>query len=84
MWSPEAIAATQPATWDSNKLATLSAKYAPDSSYALQYSASNPSPGTGRTGFMYVPPNNYPFYNDEEQYKPVMQADGGQLSGTWP
>lgn len=44
-----------------------------------------PSPfvaGTGRTGYLPVPPNNYPFYNDNEKYIPVMQADGGQLSGT--
>jgi hypothetical protein len=37
--------------------------------------------GTGRTGYMTVPPNNYPFYNEDEKYVPVMQADGGQLSG---
>jgi hypothetical protein len=37
--------------------------------------------GTGRTGFIPVPPNNYPFYNDDEKYVPIMQADGGQLSG---
>ena len=37
--------------------------------------------GTGRTGFITVPPNNYPFYNDDEKYVPIMQADGGQLSG---
>lgn len=37
--------------------------------------------GTGRTGFIPVPPNNYPFYSAEEKYVPVMQADGGQLSG---
>ena len=36
--------------------------------------------GTGRTGFIPVPPNNYPFYNEDEKYVPVMQADGGQLS----
>ena len=40
--------------------------------------------GTGRTGFMAVPPNNYPFYSENEKYKPIMQADGGQLSGTSP
>eukprot|EP01026_Neomeris_dumetosa_P042555 TRINITY_DN3550_c1_g1_i7.p3 TRINITY_DN3550_c1_g1~~TRINITY_DN3550_c1_g1_i7.p3 ORF type:complete len:211 (-),score=20.58 TRINITY_DN3550_c1_g1_i7:207-839(-) len=40
----------------------------------------NPSPGTGRTGFTSVPPNNYPFYSEEEKYVPVMQTDGGQLS----
>lgn len=37
--------------------------------------------GTGRTGFLPVPPNNYPFYNEDEKYVPMMQADGGQLSG---
>lgn len=40
--------------------------------------------GTGRTGFLAVPPNNYPFYNEFEKYVPVMQADGGQLSGDAP
>ena len=38
-------------------------------------------PGTGRTGYMPIPPNNYPFYKDEEKYEPVVQPDGGQLSG---
>lgn len=28
-----------------------------------------------------MPPNNYPFYSEEEKYVPVVQADGGQLSG---
>ena len=37
--------------------------------------------GTGRTGYLQVPPNNYPFYSDDEKYMPVMQSDGGQLSG---
>ena len=37
--------------------------------------------GTGRTGMYRVPPNSYPFYGDAERYTPVMQADGGQLSG---
>ena len=37
--------------------------------------------GTGRTGFMAVAPNDYPFYGDDEKYVPIMQADGGQLSG---
>lgn len=40
----------------------------------------NPTPGTGRTGYMPIPPNNYPFYNDDEKYVPVIQPDGGQLS----
>ena len=37
--------------------------------------------GTGRTGFIPVAPNNYPFYQEEEVYTPVVQSDGGQLSG---
>lgn len=37
--------------------------------------------GTGRTGYLHVAPNNYPFYSDEETYIPIMQSDGGQLSG---
>ena len=28
-----------------------------------------------------MPPNNYPFYNDDEKYKPIIFADGGQFSG---
>lgn len=38
--------------------------------------------GTGRTGFTPVAPNNYPFYAEDEVYAPVVQSDGGQLSGT--
>lgn len=37
--------------------------------------------GVGRTGYISVPPNNYPFYSEEERYVPIVQADGGQLSG---
>jgi hypothetical protein len=37
--------------------------------------------GTGRTGFLPVPPNNYPFYKGDSRYTPVVQPDGGQLSG---
>jgi hypothetical protein len=37
--------------------------------------------GTGKTGFMPVPPNNYPFYSQNDIYTPVVQSDGGQLSG---
>merc|ERR1712037_110396 len=44
----------------------------------------NPTPGTGRTGYMPIPPNNYPFYKDEEKYEPVVQPDGGQLSDWKP
>jgi len=28
-----------------------------------------------------VGPNNFPFYSESERYQPVIQADGGQLSG---
>jgi hypothetical protein len=38
--------------------------------------------GTGRTGFIPVAPNNYPFYSSsDEVYTSVLQSDGGQLSG---
>lgn len=37
--------------------------------------------GTGRTGFLPVAPNNFPFYSADEVYQPVLQSDGGQLSG---
>jgi hypothetical protein len=43
-------------------------------------SAYNNEPGTGRTGYWEIPPNNYDFYTEEEKYKPVVQADGGILS----
>ncbi len=39
------------------------------------------SAGTGRTGYLHVAPNNYPFYSEDEKYTPIMQSDGGQLSG---
>jgi len=28
-----------------------------------------------------VGPNNFPFYTEAERYQPVIQGDGGQLSG---
>lgn len=40
--------------------------------------------GTGRTGYLSVPPNNYPFYSESEKYTPIVQADGGQLSEWQP
>ncbi len=40
----------------------------------------NNDPGSGRTGYWEVPPNNYDFYTEEEKYKPNVQADGGILS----
>lgn len=30
---------------------------------------------------MRVAPNNYPFYSDSAKYTPLVQSDGGQLSG---
>jgi hypothetical protein len=47
-------------------------------------SAYNNEPGTGRTGYWEIPPNNYDFYTEEEKYKPVVQADGGILSSASP
>ena len=47
-------------------------------------SAWNPTPGTGRTGFQPVPPNNYPFYSEEEKYKPIIFKDGGQYADWRP
>ena len=38
------------------------------------------APGSGRTGYVDIPPNNYDWYDDDEKYKPVVQADGGVLS----
>lgn len=40
--------------------------------------------GTGKTGYMHVPPNPYPFYNEDERYLPLIQPDGGQMSGMTP
>lgn len=40
----------------------------------------NNEPGSGRTGYWEVPPNNYDFYSEDEKYKPVVQPDGGVLS----
>eukprot|EP00201_Polytomella_parva_P006050 CAMPEP_0175076206 /NCGR_PEP_ID=MMETSP0052_2-20121109/22564_1 /TAXON_ID=51329 ORGANISM="Polytomella parva, Strain SAG 63-3" /NCGR_SAMPLE_ID=MMETSP0052_2 /ASSEMBLY_ACC=CAM_ASM_000194 /LENGTH=91 /DNA_ID=CAMNT_0016345251 /DNA_START=391 /DNA_END=666 /DNA_ORIENTATION=- len=54
---------------------------APNDGYELRFSKYNPTPGSGRTGFQKVAPNNYPFYSAQERYIPVIQADGGQLSG---
>ncbi|GAB4820460.1 hypothetical protein N2152v2_007506 [Parachlorella kessleri] len=68
-----------PATWNEAELQTLKADY-PLYGFGEQASKYNPKPGTGRTGYMPVPPNNYPFYSEEEKYVPVVQADGGQLS----
>lgn len=71
-----------PAAWGVEEISQLKAEY-PEllNTQDDAHTKYNPTPGTGRTGFLNVPPNNYPFYNDEEKYVPVMQADGGQLSG---
>ena len=70
-------------SWKQEEIASLAADYAEvgqmKTDAVTQY---NPTPGTGRTGYMTIPPNNYPFYKEEEKYKPVVQPDGGQLSGT--
>ena len=52
-------------------------------SFSVLTGFSSAHAGTGRTGFMPVPPNNYPFYSQDEIYTPVVQADGGQLSGLY-
>ncbi|KAI3435551.1 hypothetical protein D9Q98_001616 [Chlorella vulgaris] len=69
-----------PAIWDERELAGLQASYDLGSGLGDAVTKYNPTPGTGRTGFLPVPPNNYPFYNEDEKYVPMMQADGGQLS----
>ncbi|GLC42997.1 hypothetical protein PLESTM_001411000 [Pleodorina starrii] len=82
----------EPAAWDSTELEGLDgpdASYTPApnadrTAYEVTYSKYNPTPGTGRTGFLRVPPNNYPFYTEDEKYTPVVQADGGQLSEWQP
>ncbi|KAL3154606.1 hypothetical protein ABBQ32_014056 [Trebouxia sp. C0010 RCD-2024] len=70
-----------PAQWTEGELQDLKADY-PDvhGAYDTHPSKYNPRPGTGRTGYLHVAPNNYPFYSDEEKYVPIMQSDGGQLS----
>ena len=65
-----------PAVWGKEELANMHAEYPDLVASADAVSKYNPTPGTGRTGFMNVPPNNYPFYSDTEKYVPVMQADG--------
>ena len=47
-------------------------------------SAYNNEPGSGRTGYWDIPPNNYDFYCEAEKYKPLVQADGGILSSARP
>ncbi|GBF99372.1 hypothetical protein Rsub_12176 [Raphidocelis subcapitata] len=78
-----------PTTWAADELAGLgsAAEFGgphPPLAYDAPFSEYNPTPGTGRTGFLPVPPNNYPFFSGAARYKPVMQADGGQLSEWQP
>eukprot|EP00877_Chromochloris_zofingiensis_P002825 jgi/Chrzof1/12543/UNPLg00494.t1 len=73
-----------PTTWSEEELRQYSAQYDHDQDYDPKYSKYNPTPGTGRTGFQPVPPNNYPFYSEDEVYTPVLQPDGGQLSEWMP
>lgn len=74
-----------PTTWTGEELAAGRANYSSDESYELSFSKQNPTPGTGRTGFIPVAPNNYPFYSSsDEVYTPVLQSDGGQLSEWQP
>ncbi|KIZ05123.1 hypothetical protein MNEG_2834 [Monoraphidium neglectum] len=74
-----------PTTWSAEELAGLDAASefgsGPATAYEIKFSQYNPTPGTGRTGFLPVPPNNYPFYKGDSRYTPVVQPDGGQLSG---
>lgn len=52
----------------------------PAASQFAAYTPYNNAPGSGRTGYWEIPPNNYDFYTEEEKYKPVVQADGGIMS----
>ncbi|KAL0023269.1 hypothetical protein WJX77_001673 [Trebouxia sp. C0004] len=72
---------TMAAHWDDRELQELQADF-PDMLGVYDNNASkyNPRPGTGRTGYLHVAPNNYPFYSEDEKYTPIMQSDGGQLS----
>ncbi|KAA6421379.1 MAG: hypothetical protein FRX49_08656 [Trebouxia sp. A1-2] len=73
------------AHWYDEELQGLQADF-PDmlGVYDSNTSKYNPRPGTGRTGYLHVAPNNYPFYSEDEKYKPIMQSDGGQLSDWKP
>ncbi|GMH32680.1 hypothetical protein BSKO_00514 [Bryopsis sp. KO-2023] len=74
----------RPTSWSAAETTDMSPEYADLESNDHAYSKYNPTPGTGSTGFFRVAPNNYPFYNDDEKYVPIMQADGGQLSEWQP
>ena len=47
-------------------------------------SAYNNDPGSGRTGFWEIPPNNYDFFAEHEKYKPMVKPDGGIHSSACP
>merc|ERR1719335_189348 len=74
------------AAWSAAEVAAGAADYGPGAEGAGEAarSAWNPTPGTGRTGFQPVPPNNYPFYSEEEKYKPIIFKDGGQYADWRP
>ena len=89
--------AAQAAAWSAEEVAAGRADYGegagpggggggPDGGARTEaaVSAWNPTPGTGRTGFQPVPPNNYPFYSEEEKYKPIIFKDGGQYADWRP
>ena len=44
------------------------------------YSKYNDKPGTGRTGYWQIPPNNYDFFEEEEKYQIEYGRDGGIMS----
>jgi len=48
------------------------------------FSPYNNDPGTGRTGYWEIPPNNYDFYSEEEKYKPRVTPDGAVMSDWRP
>eukprot|EP00879_Flechtneria_rotunda_P010795 GHRR01011280.1.p1 GENE.GHRR01011280.1~~GHRR01011280.1.p1 ORF type:complete len:213 (+),score=48.92 GHRR01011280.1:992-1630(+) len=77
-------AGNAPTTWTEEEIRRGRVNYDTDEKYEIHFSKQNPTPGTGRTGFIPVAPNNYPFYNQDEVYTPVLQSDGGQLSEWQP
>ncbi len=72
-----------PYVWDEAQLRGLRLTAQTPVKYpsSLTPSAHNPAPGSGTTGLCAVAPNPYPFYSSSEQYRAVVQPDGGQLSG---
>jgi len=48
------------------------------------FSKYNNDPGSGRTGYWDIPPNNYDFYTEEEKYVPNILPDGAICSNWEP